>query len=207
MPSTSRHRRTSPPSRACSAACCCPRTPSPTSSRSSSRTTSTGPVHATVFDTILDLYGRGEPADAVTVAAALSDSGDLQRIGGVPYLHTLIESVPTAANAVLLRPHRLPSAPCCAASSRPAPRSSSSATASAGNGGRDVDDIVDLAQQAIYDVTERRVSEDFAVLADMLQPTLDEIEAVGAHGRHDDRRARPASPTSTACSTACTPAS
>src|ERR671921_1960713 len=49
-------------------------------------------------------------------------------------------------------------------------------------GGRDVDDVVDLAQQAVYDVTERRVSEDFAVLADMLQPTLDEIEAVGASG-------------------------
>src|SRR5919112_2089983 len=49
-------------------------------------------------------------------------------------------------------------------------------------GGRDVDDVVDLAQQAVYDVTERRVSEDFAVLADMLQPTLDEIEAVGAQG-------------------------
>ena len=53
---------------------------------------------------------------------------------------------------------------------------------SAAGGGRDVDDVVDLAQQAVYDVTERRVSEDFAVLADMLQPTLDEIEAVGAQG-------------------------
>ncbi|MBD0324492.1 MAG: AAA family ATPase, partial [Aldersonia sp.] len=39
-----------------------------------------------------------------------------------------------------------------------------------------------LAQQTVYDVTERRVSEDFAVLAEMLQPTLDEIEAVGAQG-------------------------
>ena len=29
------------------------------------------PVHATIFDAILDLYGRGEPADAITVAAAL----------------------------------------------------------------------------------------------------------------------------------------
>src|ERR1043166_5700085 len=57
------------------------------------------PVHSTIFDIVLDLYGRGEPADALTVAAALADSGDLQRIGGVPYLHTLIESVPTAANA------------------------------------------------------------------------------------------------------------
>src|SRR5439155_22023826 len=53
---------------------------------------------------------------------------------------------------------------------------------SAAGGGRDVDDLVDLAQQAVYDVTERRVSEDFAILSDLLQPTLDEIEAVGAQG-------------------------
>jgi replicative DNA helicase len=137
------------------------------------------PVHATIFDTILDLYGRGEPADGITVAAALADSGDLQRVGGVPYLHTLIESVPTAANAsyyarivserAVLR--RLVEA---------GTKIVQLGYGTGGNGGRDVDDIVDLAQQAVYDVTERRVSEDFAVLADMLQPTLDEIEAVGA---------------------------
>jgi replicative DNA helicase len=137
------------------------------------------PVHATVFDTILDLYGRGEPADGVTVAAALADGGDLQRIGGVPYLHTLIESVPTAANAAYYA--RI-------VSERAVLRRLVEAGTkivqlgygTGGNGGRDVDDIVDMAQQAVYDVTERRVSEDFAVLADMLQPTLDEIEAVGA---------------------------
>jgi replicative DNA helicase len=53
---------------------------------------------------------------------------------------------------------------------------------SAAGQGRDVDDVVDLAQQAIYDVTERRVNEDFSVLADLLPPTLDEIEAVGSRG-------------------------
>ncbi|BAL93305.1 putative replicative DNA helicase [Actinoplanes missouriensis 431] len=139
------------------------------------------PVHATIYDVILDLYGRGEPADALTVAAALADSGDLQRIGGVPYLHTLIESVPTAANAsyyarivserAILR--RLVEA---------GTKIVQLGYGTGGNGGRDVDDIVDLAQQAIYDVTEKRVSEDFAALGDMLQPTLDEIEAVGAAG-------------------------
>ena len=40
------------------------------------------PAHATIFDAILDLYGRGEPADPITVAAALADSGDLGRVGG-----------------------------------------------------------------------------------------------------------------------------
>nr|WTA67748.1 replicative DNA helicase [Micromonospora sp. NBC_00855] len=139
------------------------------------------PVHATIFDIILDIYGRGEPADSITVAAALADSGDLVRIGGAPYLHTLIASVPTAANAAYYA--RI-------VSERAVLRRLVEAGTkivqlgygTASGGSRDVDDVVDLAQQAVYDVTERRVSEDFAVLADMLQPTLDEIEAVGAQG-------------------------
>lgn len=57
------------------------------------------PAHQNVYDAILDLYGRGEPADAVTVGAELDRRGLLRRIGGLPYLHTLISTVPTAANA------------------------------------------------------------------------------------------------------------
>src|SRR5262247_3982091 len=57
------------------------------------------PVHQAVYDAVIDLYGRGEPADAVTVAAELTKRGEIARIGGAPYLHTLISSVPTAANA------------------------------------------------------------------------------------------------------------
>src|SRR4029450_2231119 len=55
------------------------------------------PAHQAVYAAIIDLYGRGEPADAVTVAAELSKRGEIARIGGAPYLHTLISSVPTAA--------------------------------------------------------------------------------------------------------------
>ncbi len=137
------------------------------------------PTHATIFDAILDLYGRGEPADPITVAAALAGSGSLPRVGGAPYLHTLISSVPTAANAAyyarivseraVLR--RLVEA---------GTRIVQMGYGAAGGQGRDVDDVVDLAQQAVYDVTERRVNEDFAILADLLQPALDEIEAVGS---------------------------
>ena len=133
------------------------------------------PIHATIFDIVLDLYGRGEPADALTVAAALADTGDLARVGGVPYLHTLIESVPTAANAgyyartvaerAILR--RLVEA-------------GTKVVQLGYTGGPDVDDVVDAAQQVVYDVSERRGGDDFAALGDMLQPTLDEIEAAGS---------------------------
>ncbi|MGH3646343.1 MAG: replicative DNA helicase [Micromonosporaceae bacterium] len=138
------------------------------------------PAHATVFETILDLYGRGEPADPITVSAALTHSGELGKIGGAPYLHTLIASVPTAANAAyyarivaeraILR--RLVEA---------GTRIVQLGYGSAAGSGRDVDDVVDLAQQAVYDVTERRVSEDFVMLGELLQPTLDEIESIGAN--------------------------
>ena len=57
------------------------------------------PNHQTLFSTVIDLYSRGEPADAVTVAAELTRSGELAKIGGAAYLHTLVASVPTAANA------------------------------------------------------------------------------------------------------------
>jgi replicative DNA helicase len=139
------------------------------------------PAHATIFEAVVDLFGRGEPADAITVAAALDVQQDLSRVGGAPYLHTLLNSVPTAANAAyyarivseraILR--RLVEA---------GTKIVQLGYGAAAGASREVDDVVDLAQQAIYDVTERRVSEDFAVLADLLQPTLDEIEAVGANG-------------------------
>ena len=139
------------------------------------------PAHATIFEAVIDLFGRGEPADAITVAAALDQQQELSRVGGAPYLHTLLNSVPTAANAAyyarivseraILR--RLVEA---------GTKIVQLGYGAAAGASREVDDVVDLAQQAIYDVTERRVSEDFAVLADLLQPTLDEIEAVGANG-------------------------
>jgi len=136
------------------------------------------PAHQTVFDIILDLYGRGEPADAITVAAELTKRGEIARVGGAPYLHTLMSSVPTAANAgyyakivaekAILR--RL-----VEAGTRIVQLGYS------GSGG-EVDDIVDRAQAAIYDVTERRAAEDYSILESLLQPTMDEIEASGQRG-------------------------
>ncbi|MGI5208947.1 replicative DNA helicase [Spirillospora sp. CA-108201] len=57
------------------------------------------PAHGVVFEAILQLHRRGEPADAVTVNGELARLGESARTGGAPYLHTLIQTVPTAANA------------------------------------------------------------------------------------------------------------
>jgi replicative DNA helicase len=59
------------------------------------------PAHTLVFDAILNLYSRGEPADTITVASELDKAGSLSRVGGAVYLHTLMASVPTAAEVCL----------------------------------------------------------------------------------------------------------
>src|ERR1035441_9718380 len=48
------------------------------------------PAHQLIHEAILDLYGRGEPADAITVANELTRRGEIARVGGGPYLHTLV---------------------------------------------------------------------------------------------------------------------
>lgn len=57
------------------------------------------PGHQFVYNAIQDLYGRNQPVDAVTVAHALTERGEIANAGGAPYLHTLISQVPTVANA------------------------------------------------------------------------------------------------------------
>lgn len=56
------------------------------------------PAHQIVFAAIRAGVRASEPADAVTTAARLQESGEIARVGGAPYLHTLIESVPVAAS-------------------------------------------------------------------------------------------------------------
>ncbi|MDH6111858.1 replicative DNA helicase [Kitasatospora sp. MAP12-15] len=133
------------------------------------------PAHELVHSAILDLYARGEPADPITVASELTKRGELVRVGGPGYLHTLVNSVPTAANAeyyaeivherAVLR------------------RLVEAGTRIAGMGYAaegDVDEIVNAAQAEIYAVTEQRTSEDYAPLADIMEGALDEIEAIGS---------------------------
>lgn len=58
------------------------------------------PKHAIIFDAITWLHWNQQPADAITVADHLARVGDaLDRIGGASYLHELVASVVTAANA------------------------------------------------------------------------------------------------------------
>ncbi|WP_446226528.1 replicative DNA helicase [Nocardia sp. IBHARD005] len=137
------------------------------------------PAHQAVYDTILDLYSRGEPADPVTVSAGLDRRGELKRIGGPPYLVTLTQTVPTAANAGFYAE--------IVAEKAILRRLVEAGTrivqfGYAGADGQDVAEVVDRAQAEIYEVTERRTTEDFTPLEELLQPTMDEIDSIASRG-------------------------
>ena len=57
------------------------------------------PAHRAIWRAMLRLTDRGQPTDPVTVLGELDHTGELADVGGGPFLHTLVEAVPTVANA------------------------------------------------------------------------------------------------------------
>ena len=131
------------------------------------------PAHETIFDVAIDLYGRNEPVDMVTVAAELQRRGELQKIGGAPYLHTLAANVPIASNAAFYAEIVKEKA-----TLRRLVEAGTKIVQIGYAGEGDVDDIVDEAQAEVFKLTEKRASEDYAPLSDIMGGVLDEIEAI-----------------------------
>ncbi|EFQ84519.1 replicative DNA helicase [Aeromicrobium marinum DSM 15272] len=133
------------------------------------------PAHEQIFDTIADLANRGEPADAITVAAELQRRGELARVGGAPYLHTLVSGVPTAANvdyyaeivhekAVLRRLVEV----------------GTHIQQIGYDQTGQVTELVDRAQAAVLDVDGRAGGEDYRTVADLMPETVQEIEDIAS---------------------------
>lgn len=134
------------------------------------------PAHELIWDAVIDLYGRGEPADAITVADELSKRGNLGRVGGQAYLHQLIQGVPTAANAgyyAQIVAER-------AVLRRLVDAGTRIVQMGYATGGGDVEDLVNAAQAEVYQVADRQGSEDYVRLGEVIEQAADEIEAASS---------------------------
>lgn len=135
------------------------------------------PTHGVIFEAVLSLYGRGEPVDAVTLAEELRRADSLEQIGGATYIHTLVSGVPTAGSATyyakiveelaLLR--RLIDA-------------SQTISDLAFNVPEDVAEAVDEAENLIYQVSRRRITEDFRELKGLLTENMEMVEKLYERG-------------------------
>ncbi|MEV6634394.1 DUF3987 domain-containing protein [Actinoplanes sp. NPDC051470] len=57
------------------------------------------PAHSVLWEAMCGMHAASTPTDPITVTAHLAESGDLGKVGGAPYLHTLTAETPSAANA------------------------------------------------------------------------------------------------------------
>ncbi len=137
------------------------------------------PAHQLIYSAMIDLFGESKDIDPVIVAGRLDRHNDLERVGGAPYLHTLISSVPTAANAryyaeivaekAILR--RLVDAGTRVVQ-----------LGYEGNEGAEVETVLDLAQQEVFAIAQKTETEDYAVLADIIEPTMEELDQIANLG-------------------------
>ncbi len=129
--------------------------------------------HGEIFRAITHLYDQGEPVDLVTLPEALKKRGALDRVGGAAYLSELADSVGVAANVA--RYARI-------IIDRSILRRmiSISATISEECQGspKDVDDVLDRAESAIYRVRDERGTQSLKRVPDLLDAAFARINAL-----------------------------
>ncbi|HEX6395592.1 MAG TPA: replicative DNA helicase [Acidimicrobiales bacterium] len=135
------------------------------------------PAHSHIFDAITTLYGRGEPADPVTVADELGRAGLLEAAGGLPALVGLQADTPATTNAgryaEIVEEHAL------------LRRLIGVAGEIAEMGysvPEDVAAAVDQAEALVFDIAERRVTDSLKPLQSLLMASLDRLESLYTRG-------------------------
>jgi replicative DNA helicase len=132
------------------------------------------PAHGVIFDAITELHADGHPVDAVSVVAHLVDAGIVGKVGGGPYIQELVAAVPTAANAGyyagIVNGH---------AQLRRLIETGTRLVQYGYGGaqGRDIADVVNLAQSALSEAALGRRSHAVAEFTDFLDENLASILA------------------------------
>ena len=127
-------------------------------------------AHKVIFNAMLELYNRNEAVDLVTVTEVLKKNGKLEDVGGIAYVTSLANSVPTAANVVyhagiveeksILR------------------QLVRSATELGYEGSEDVSDIIDSAEKKILDISNRKKDTDFVPINNIVMDSFKDLEAL-----------------------------
>lgn len=129
-----------------------------------------------IYQTILDLHERRAPADFVTVCEELASRGQLHEVGGDAYVTDLINAVPTAIHIehyahIIERKATL----------RRLITAAGQIAQLAYDEARDVDEVVDQAEQVVFGVSERRVRRDLVAIHHIMGEVVDRIDYLARH--------------------------
>lgn len=129
------------------------------------------PVHQTIFHIMTELAERLEPIDIISVKSRLKERGELKVIGGMAYLTSLVNSVPSAVNvhhyAKIVNRKRI---------HRDLIQAAATIGELAYDEKRDVEKLLDEAEQKIFGVSHTSLQEKFLHVKEVLNEAWDRIE-------------------------------
>ena len=127
--------------------------------------------HQLIFQVMIDLNEKNEEIDVITVANLLETSGQLEDVGGTPYLAELANVVPTAANveyyAKIVEERSL---------LRRLIQASTDIISDTYEEADEVASLLDQAEQKILEVSERKNRSGFIKISDVLRDSMEEID-------------------------------
>jgi len=133
--------------------------------------------HTRMYRAALSLYAKGEPVDAITLVDELEERGELEGVGGRARIHELAALVPTTANAGhyarIIRE---------SATLRGLIRAGGEISGLGWDGVGDATELVDRAEQIVFDLSQQRVSGDFAHIEALLKESFERITALYESG-------------------------
>lgn len=129
-------------------------------------------AHQVLFRHMLALHNEGKRIDATLLVDRMRQHGDLEAAGGIAYLREVVESVPTAANAVFY-------AKIVRAKStlRQLIHASTEIIHDAYDQAQDARELLAAAEQKIFRILDEQGTGDVAPLAEVLQEALSRIDA------------------------------
>ena len=130
-------------------------------------------ANAKIFGILRTLFAHGEPVDVITSVDALRKAGILDEVGGPLYLRDLVDQVPTPAGAA-----HYAKIVADAALRRRLIGAAADIIDVSYAGEREADQIADSAEQRIYDVARREDKEETAVLRDLVDKAMLELESI-----------------------------
>ena len=129
------------------------------------------PANKIVFKTMLSLLDKGEPIDATTMGSALTNQGDISKIGGINYLVELVNSTPTSKNvehyANLVKEK---------ATLRKVIADLSESLSSAYQGDVSISDIIAKTEKSMLDISNQNTGTGFRNVADILDTHMQMVE-------------------------------
>ena len=131
--------------------------------------------HERIFACMVDLFEIGEPVDAISVVNRLQKKNELESVGGAFYITGLAESVPTTANVehyskIVLEKHLL----------RTLIKVSHEVSKDAFEDSQEVDEILDSAESAIFNISEKRLRGGFKHIDPILHQAFEELDKIAS---------------------------